>query len=158
MLTPEQQHALDTLLANVPKNGETTAVGPAPVGPTADFLQTWFGVTGSQLKEYLDSLLQQKGAWQDAFLTYVEDNPLDSAFAFLGAAAAAFYTAEKEANPKIKTYVDAFYYIATCASVGYADVFAVTQSGKVIASLVMVVGPGLADRALNRPNPLAPAP
>lgn len=146
MLTPEQQDALDTLLAHMPKNGEETAV------PPADFLQTWFGVSGVQLKDYLNSLLNQKRAWEDTFLTWVEGNPLDSAFGFLGAAAAAFYAAEKGANPKIVTYVDAFYYIATCASVGYADVFAVTQSGKAIASLVMVVGPGLADRALNRPK------
>ena len=152
MLTPEQQHALDNLLAHVPKNGAETAVSPTAVGPTPDFLQTWLGISGSQLKGHLDSLLQQKSAWQDAFITYTEDNPLDSAFGFLGAAAAAFYAAEKEANPKINTYVDAFYYIATCASVGYADVFAVTQPGKAIASLVMVVGPGLADRALNRPK------
>ena len=148
MLTPEQQDALDNLLAHVPKNGEETAVPP----PAADFLQTWFGVSGGQLKGYLNNLLNQKSAWEDNFLTWVEGNPLDSAFAFLGAAAAAFYAAEKDANPKITTYVDAFYYIATCASVGYADVFAVTQSGKAIASLVMVVGPGLADRALNRPK------
>lgn len=147
MLTPEQEQALDTLLASVPKNGEETAVSPS-----ADFLQTWLGISGSQLKDYLSTLLNQKNAWQDAFLTWVEGNPLDSAFGFLGAAAAAFYAAEKDANPKITTYVDAFYYIATCASVGYADVFAVTQSGKAIASLVMVVGPGLADRALNRPK------
>ena len=147
MLTPEQEQALDTLLASVPKNGEETAVSPP-----ADFLQTWLGISESQLKDYLSTLLNQKNAWQDTFLTWVEGNPLDSAFGFLGAAAAAFYAAEKDANPKITTYVDAFYYIATCASVGYADVFAVTQSGKAIASLVMVVGPGLADRALNRPK------
>lgn len=147
MLTPEQEQALDTLLASVPKNGEETAVSPS-----ADFLQTWLGISESQLKDYLSTLLNQKNAWQDTFLTWVEGNPLDSAFGFLGAAAAAFYAAEKDANPKITTYVDAFYYIATCASVGYADVFAVTQSGKAIASLVMVVGPGLADRALNRPK------
>ncbi len=147
MLTPEQEHALDTLLASVPKNEKETAVPPP-----ADFLQTWLGVSGSQLKDYLSGLLEQKNAWEDTFLTWVEGNPLDSAFGFLGAAAAAFYAAEKDANPKITTYVDAFYYIATCASVGYADVFAITQSGKAIASLVMVVGPGLADRALNRPK------
>jgi len=140
MLTIEQRQALDNLLARVPQNN----------APQPDFLQTWLGVSGGQLKDYLDSLLQHKDTWQDAILAWVQDNPLDSAFGFLGGAAVAFYAAEKEVNPKINTYVDAFYYIATCASVGYADVFAVTQSGKAIAALVMVVGPGLADRALNR--------
>jgi len=147
MLTTEQQQALDNLLAHVPQNNEAALAASVP-----DFLETWLGISGGQIKAYLNSLQQHKQNWQDAFLTYVADNPLDSAFAFLGAAAAAFYAAEKEANPKINTYVDAFYYIATCASVGYADVFAVTQSGKAIASLVMVIGPGLADRALNQPG------
>ncbi|RWZ25404.1 ion channel, partial [Escherichia coli] len=62
------------------------------------------------------------------------------------------YLAEKHANPKIKTFTDAFYYISTCASVGFADIFAVTQSGKAIASLVMTVGPSLTAKALTRPE------
>jgi hypothetical protein len=147
MLTTEQQHALDELLAYVPQNGAVTAVAPHP-----DWLQTWLGISGSQVQTFLDSLREQKSAWQDAFLTYVAESPLDSTFAFLGASAAAFYAAEKEANPKINSFLDAFYYIATCASVGYADVFAVTQSGKAIASLVMIVGPAMTDRILNRPQ------
>ena len=76
---------------------------------------------------------------------------MDAAFEFLGAAALAFYLAERGVNPKVETYVDAFYYIATCASVGYADIFAATQAGRAIAALVMVVGPALAAKALERP-------
>jgi hypothetical protein len=83
-------------------------------------------------------------------LRIVEYCPLDAVFEFLATASLAFYTTEKDANPKIKTYVDAFYYIATCASVGYADVFAVTQTGRSIASLVMIVGPALTSRSLER--------
>jgi hypothetical protein len=54
-------------------------------------------------------------------------------------------------NPKITSYVDAFYYIATCASVGYADIFAATQTGRAIAAMVMIVGPALTSRALDKP-------
>ena len=69
----------------------------------------------------------------------------------MGAAALAFFQAERGINPKINSYMDAYYYISTCASVGYADVFAVTQMGKAIAALVMTVGPALAAKALDRP-------
>ncbi len=150
MLTPEQQEALDQLFPPA-KNGNVqgTAVTIPPV--LSDLLQTWLGVSGEQVQVVLQKLLQQRNAWEGRFLDWAEGNPMESAFGFLGAAAAAFYAAERVANPKINTFIDAFYYIATCASVGYADVFAVTQTGKAIASLVMVVGPGLADRALNRP-------
>ena len=48
----------------------------------------------------------------------------------------------------------AFYYITTCASVGYADVFAVTQPGRAIAALVMIIGPALTNRVLDRPRPI----
>jgi len=52
---------------------------------------------------------------------------------------ATFYLAERGTNPKIKTLVDALYYISTCLSVGYADIFAQTQTGRAIATLVMTV-------------------
>ena len=70
---------------------------------------------------------------------------------FIATAAAAFYVVEKDANPKIKGYIDAFYYIATCDSVGYADIFAATQTGRAVAALVMILGSALTSRALNRP-------
>ena len=85
-------------------------------------------------------------------LDVVERYPLDSAVAFLATAALAFYAAEKGVNPKIKTYIDTFYYIATCASIGYADIFAATQTGRGIATFVMIVGPALAARSLDRPS------
>jgi hypothetical protein len=146
MLTTEQQHALDALFTQKAKNG--TAVSPAPPG----FLQTWLGLSDDQLKGYWQDLLQKKDSWETEFQTWTERYPIDAAFGFLGASAVAFYAAERDINPKIKTYIDAFYYIATCASVGYADIFAVTQKGKTIAALVMIVGPSLAAKALDRPK------
>ncbi len=147
MLTQEQQDALDRLFAQQPGTKEETAVSPP------GFLQTWLGLSDTQLKQQWQQLWQYKEQWQNGFQTWTEQNPMDAAFAFLGASAAAFYAAEKEVNPKIKTYIDAFYYIATCASVGYADIFAMTQTGKAIAALVMIVGPSLAAKTLDRPAP-----
>jgi hypothetical protein len=144
MLTSEQERALNQLLAHLPPRPQ-----PSPVAP--GFLQTWLGLPEHELQAKLLSLLDKKNRLEGQFLDWIEGNPLDSAFLFLGVCSAAFYQAEKEANPRIQTYVDAFYYIATCASVGYADIFAATQTGRAIASLVMIVGPALAAKTLDRP-------
>ncbi len=146
-LTPEQQQALDELFTHVrqPEGGNGAA-------PQPDFLQTWFGVSGSELKAKVQALFDKKNDFESRLLDLVESNPLDSAVTFLAAASAAFYEAEKVVNPKVKTYVDAFYYIATCASVGYADIFAMTQTGRAVAALVMILGPALTNAALERPR------
>jgi len=141
-LTNEQQLALKDLLAHLPAQ--------RPAAP--DFLQTWLGVSNHELKLKLAKVLNWKDDRERQFLDWVERRPLDAAFEFLAAAALGFYLSEKDQNPKIKSYVDAFYYISTCASVGYADIFAVTQTGKAIAALVMMVGPALSGKALDRPQ------
>ncbi len=143
-LTPEQQHTLDELIARVPKAPQ------ASVAP--DFLETWFGVSSDDLKTKLAALMARKDGWERLLLDWTENNSLDSAIEFLAAASLAFYVAEKGVNPKVHTTIDAFYYIATCASVGYADIFAVTQAGRAIAAFVMIVGPALAARSLDRPT------
>ena len=142
-LTSEQQAALDELMAHVPR--------PAP-----NALQTWLGFSADELRTKLTGLLAHKDRLQNVLLDQVRRNPLDAAFEFLALASLAFFWAEKDINPRVKTYVDAFYYIGTCASVGYADIFAVTQTGKAIAGLVMIVGPALAAKTLERPAPTAP--
>jgi Ion channel len=142
-LSVEQQQALDELFALVPQ------MERRPNEP--DLLQTWLGISGDELHGKLQALLKAKDRLEHQVLDAVERNPLDLAMAFLSSASAAFYAAEKGVNPKIETYTDAFYYIATCASVGYADIFAVTQAGRAIAALVMIVGPALTSRALDRP-------
>ena len=155
MLTQEQRRALDELMAYVPAVGQASSL---PIGQAAslsykaDTLQSLLGVSADEIKLKLAGLLSHKDRLEGVILDLAERNPLDAAFAFVAASAAAFYAAEKDANPKIKTYIDAFYYIGTCASVGYADIFAVTQTGKSIAALVMIVGPSLAARALDRPT------
>jgi uncharacterized membrane protein len=119
---------------------------------TPDLLQTWLGISGADLRAALNTLVERKDTLQAAWLERIERRPMDAAFEFLGGAAMAFYLAEKDTNPKITSYIDAFYYIATCASVGYADVFAITQTGRAVAALVMIVGPSLTSKALDHPS------
>ena len=145
MLSPTQQTALDTLFAHVPAS--------SPPATPPDFLQTWFGLSREQLTTTWQSWLTHKDTWETHFRATVDKNPLDTAVSFLAAASAAYYAAEKGQNPKISTYTDAFYYIATCASVGYADIFPITQTGKAIAALVMIIGPALAAKSLDHPFP-----
>lgn len=139
-LTQEQQQALDELVHHMRKPAEP------------DMLQTWLGFSREDLREKVLGVLAQKDRYQNHFLDWIERNPLDASLEVLGVASWAFYMAEKDANPKIVTFMDAFYYISTCASVGYADIFAVTQSGRAIAALVMIVGPALTTGSLNRPK------
>jgi hypothetical protein len=144
-LTPAQEQALDRLVAQMHQAQAKPALPP-------DMLQTWLGISQDDLRETIFALLGQKDEYEKRFLDWVNANPLEANVEFLGLAAWAFYQAEKGVNPKIQTYVDAFYYISTCASVGFADMFAVTQTGRTIAGIVMMVGPSLTGRALNTPD------
>ena len=144
-LTPVQEKALSELVSKIQQTQSTPVVEP-------DMLQTLLGLSLPDLREKIFSLLGQKDEYEKLFLNWVNANPLEANAEFLGLAAWAFYQAEKGVNPKIETYIDSFYYISTCASVGYADIFAVTQTGRTIAAIVMMVGPALAGRALNYPD------
>jgi hypothetical protein len=142
-LTPAQTQALDQLMAEINKSRP-------PSQP--DLLETWLGLSSTDLQSKIFALLGQKDEYEQRFRDWVDNNPLEANAEFLGLAAWAFYQVEKGVNPKIQTYVDAFYYISTCASVGFADMFAVTQPGRTIAALVMMLGPSLTGKALNRPK------
>lgn len=144
-LTPAQEQALDQLVAQMRKSRPQPKSEP-------DLLATWLGISETDLREKIFSLLGQKDKYEKSFLDWIDANPLEANLEFLGLAAWAFYQVEKDVNPKFETYLDAFYYISTCASVGYADVFAVTQAGRTIAGLVMMVGPALTGKALDRPK------
>lgn len=144
-LTPVQEKALSELVSKIQQTQSKPVVEP-------DMLQTFLGLSLPDLREKIFSLLGQKDEYEKRFLNWVNANPLEANAEFLGLAAWAFYQSEKGVNPKIETYIDSFYYISTCASVGYADIFAVTQTGRTIAAIVMMVGPALAGRALNYPD------
>lgn len=146
-LTSDQEKALDELVTQMRQAQPKPAPALQP-----DMLQTWLGISQSDLREKIFALLGQKDEYEKRFRDWVNANPLDANVEFLGLASWAFYQAEKDANPKIQTYIDAFYYISTCASVGFADMFAATQAGRTIAAIVMMVGPSLTGRALNYPD------
>ena len=144
-LTLEQQQALEALF-------RAPVTVPVTTSPKPDFLSGWLGLSADDVRARIGQLLADKAGLERQILTWAEANPLEAATELLAAASLAFYLVEKGANKHINTYVDAFYYIATCASVGYADIFAVTQPGRAIAALVMTVGPALAARIFDRPK------
>jgi hypothetical protein len=157
-LNPEQELALQELLAAMPGKQPPAQPAPTPGSPLDGLLETWLGITARDVQGKLDGILAGKDDLQARLRGWTETQPMDSAFGFIAAASIGFYAAERGVNPRIKTLIDAYYYIATCASVGYADIFAATQTGRAIAALVMIVGPALAARVLDRPVEAAPAP
>jgi hypothetical protein len=99
----------------------------------------------------LADLLRKRQEWEDRFAEAVVRNPLESLTGLLLAGSAVFYAAEVGVNPKIRSFWDALYYITTCASVGYADIFAKTDVGKAVSSLVFTFGPALCAKVFDRP-------
>jgi hypothetical protein len=78
-------------------------------------------------------------------------DPIDSLLATVLGGSYLFYLAEHGENPKVASYWDALTFVTTCLSVGYDDVFARTDEGKMIAAAVMTFGPALAASALDPP-------
>lgn len=89
------------------------------------------------------------GTAKDGFRELIRRDPIDSLLAGVLGGSYLFYLAEKGHNPKCETFWDALVFISTSLSVGYDDVFARTEAGKVIASFVMTFGPALAAAALD---------
>lgn len=79
----------------------------------------------------------------------MNDEPFTKLVALVGLGAALFYKAEVGKNPKVTSYWDALVYVSTCASVGYGDIFAQTPIGKAIGSVVMTIGPAMANAAFD---------
>lgn len=84
-------------------------------------------------------------------------SPSEELTELVATAAALFYLAEHEENPQVASYWDAFHYIATSISVGYAQIFPVTPLGKLIGGIVMMVGPALSARLLDPPKSEGPS-
>jgi voltage-gated potassium channel len=82
----------------------------------------------------------------------IANDPFDATIATVLGGAFLFYVAEKGHNPKVETYWDALVFISTCLSVGYADVFARTPAGKVIAAAIMTFGPAMSGAILDGPS------
>jgi len=122
-----------------------------------DMLKTFTGISSAQVVEAWRVVVDKRGEIESEIVERLTRYPMESLAGFLLGTSAAFYLAEREANPKIKTFVDALYYISTCLSVGYADIFAQTQAGRAIATLAMTVGPSLTSELLDPPHRAATA-
>src|SRR5215831_17826916 len=96
--------------------------------------------------------LAQYEALKTSLREGVARDPLDALVVTVLGGSFLFYMAEKDENPKVKTYWDALVYISTCLSVGYADIFARTKAGQAIATAIMTVGPAMAAKALEPPS------
>ncbi len=58
--------------------------------------------------------------------------------------ASGFYYFELGHNPKVITFLDAFYYSVTIfTGVGLGDIFPVTTHGRIISMVMMIVGTGI---------------
>ena len=67
-----------------------------------------------------------------------------SVFSIVVLIGAIFYLVEVDANPKVSNIPDGIYWgISTITTVGYGDIVAVTPLGKLIASLLMIIGFGV---------------
>jgi hypothetical protein len=95
--------------------------------------------------------LAQYEALKNSLREGVARDPLDALVVTVLGGSFLFYMAEKDENPKVRTYWDALVYISTCLSVGYADIFARTKAGQAIATAIMTVGPAMAAKALEPP-------
>ncbi len=91
-------------------------------------------------------------SWKNGLKAAVSSDPFDALVVTVVGGAFLFYLAEKDKNPKVRTYVDALLFVSTCISVGYADVFACTPAGKAIASAVMTFGPALSGAIFDDPK------
>ncbi|MBN1890126.1 MAG: two pore domain potassium channel family protein [Thermoflexales bacterium] len=121
-----------------------------------DMLHAFTGISSDQVVDLVRTALSQRGTVEAALVERLVHYPLESLTGFLFSSSAAFYLAERGANPRVKTFVDALYYIGTCLS-GYAGVLAQTQTGRAIATLVMAFGPALTANVLDPPGKAAAA-
>lgn len=89
---------------------------------------------------------------KDALRGFIQKDPIDANLSFIAVASLLFFRAEKDINPKVNTLGDALIYISTCLSVGYSDIFAKTETGKLIGSIAMTLGPSMSQRFLDAPG------
>lgn len=116
----------------------TTSILPTPDPPLARIGD--FPFSGE-----LDAVADLYQTWKNRLLDAAADNPLETLVTVVVGSAWLLYQAEHEVNDGFRTYDDALYYVSTCLSVGYANVFPKTQVGKFVAALVMMIGPSLSS-------------
>jgi hypothetical protein len=94
--------------------------------------------------------------WVDGAHQFVRtkqaEDPMQAVLLTVLLGSAAFYAAERGHNPKVTSLYDALVYVSTNLSVGYSDIFAKTEAGKLIGSALMAYGPAMAARVLDPPH------
>lgn len=88
----------------------------------------------------------------DTVRVHANADPLAAVTSVVTTAAVLFLAAERGKNEKVKTYADALVYCSTSLSVGYHEIIPRTDAGRVIASVLHTIGPGLTARAFDAPN------
>lgn len=86
------------------------------------------------------------------FRTAATEDPIDSVLLTVLIGSHLFYQCEKGINPKVVTFNDALVFVSTSISVGYSDIFAKTEKGKLIATALQTFGPALSAQALDKPH------
>jgi hypothetical protein len=81
--------------------------------------------------------------WKNRLLDLAVANPAEAVFTLTAGGAVVFYLAERGTNENVRTLTDAWHYIATCLTVGYANYFPRTETGKLVAAIVMMYGPSV---------------
>jgi voltage-gated potassium channel len=95
-----------------------------------------------------EDLASAKAALRD----WAGSDPMGSLLDVVMLGSALFFEAEKEHNPKVNSMSDAMVFVSTCLSVGYSDIFAKTEQGKLIATALQMFGPALTAQALEAPH------
>ena len=129
-----------------------SAKATASLAPLAALAQVALGALGK------DGGDASYGSIKRGLREAVARDPMDAVLASVLGSAYLFYVAEKGKNPKVTSFWDALVFITTCLSVGYDDVFARTDAGKAVASVVMTFGPAMSGAILDPPAAERPDP
>lgn len=89
--------------------------------------------------------------WKSGFREIVQRDPIDTLLVSVLGGAYLFWLAEKDVNPKCRTFWDAAVFVSTSLSVGYDNKFAKTEAGKALATFLMTFGPAVAAAAFAPP-------
>ncbi len=117
-------------------------IGDDPLAPSFEI------VSPSALIRKMGTALKE---WETRGKEVLNHDPLESLIVLVAAGAAVYWAAEKEKNEKVRSYWEALEYVATCASVGYSNIFPTSALGRMVASVLFVLGPSLAAKALDHP-------
>jgi len=95
----------------------------------------------------------QVTALEQGLRDLVNRDPMHAAVVTVLGGAYLFWMAEREVNPRCRSFWDALVFVSTCLNVGYAQVYARTPAGKAIATALMTFGPALAAKVFDPPAP-----